>query len=107
MIAWAKETLAAAAILQDAHSARQSHGRFTRDNRNLALAILDLPSLGRQSVKFIHWQIPGRTGRPVELDLQNRVKALVCWCFERSFEVGKLHCDPSRFWSANAARKGV
>ena len=78
LIAWAKETLAAAAILQDAHSARQSHGRFTRDNRNLALAILDLPSLGRQSVKFIHWQIPGRTGRPVELDLQNRVKALVC-----------------------------
>lgn len=36
------------------------------------------PGLGIQSATFVHWQNRGETGRPVELDNLNRVKAVVC-----------------------------
>ena len=55
------------------------HGR--RDNqigRNLSLVCLSLPGVEGESARFVHWQIAGTRGRPVELDSSNRVKALVC-----------------------------
>lgn len=49
-------------------------------NRHLSLVSFKLLISGweQETARFIHWQVVKQTGRPVELDSQSRVKALVC-----------------------------
>lgn len=76
---WTKEAATSAETLSKAHSARNDFGGYLgRAVKNLALVCMNLPEVGNQQAKFVHWQNPGQSGRPVELDQQGRVKALVC-----------------------------
>ena len=88
---WRHEASMSSACLRDAYSARHSHPLC----RNLSLVVVPAPAVvvgggGDSSdamrdrsvegveARFVHWQERGSTGRPVELDKDHRVKALVC-----------------------------
>lgn len=76
---WRKEASVSSQIFQ-AHAASERQPTF---GRNLSLVCIPLPSQGTDAPKeyearFVHWQLPERLGRPVQLDKFNRVKALVC-----------------------------
>lgn len=79
MKTWADEAQKSSETLGSAYFARQHHDNFKGKGRNnLALVCMKHPGLGIQSATFVHWQNRGETGRPVELDNLNRVKAVVC-----------------------------
>lgn len=71
---WWKEASTSAAVLQDAATARET----LQTGRNPALVSVDVPGMNCLEAKFIHWQNKGESGRPIQLDQQHRVKALVC-----------------------------
>lgn len=77
LVGWVREVALASKLLKESHEARQKL-EHTGYSRNLSLVSMYLPSLGFSSARFVHWQNAGQTGRPIELDNQNRVKALVC-----------------------------
>lgn len=80
---WRKEVGLSYEILQQAQTARDARARDTlarpaSSMRNLSLVCFQMPSLGVSEARFIHWQVPWKKGRPVSLDHEGRVKALVC-----------------------------
>ena len=77
---WLEEAQLSKDVLEKAYSARTRPGAldYAGKGKNLALVVCQLPWLESKTTSIIHWQIPGRTGRPVDLDSENRVKALVC-----------------------------
>ena len=77
---WTKEACLSQQVLLEAYHARASFsapGKFI-SLRNLSLMCVDMPSLGVMEARFIHWQSAPRKGRPISLDSENRIKALVC-----------------------------
>lgn len=77
---WCVEATLAASVLERSALARLKTDYYHGQSRglNLALVCLEVPSTGGRQARFVHWQSAGQTGRPVDLDNQNRVKALVC-----------------------------
>lgn len=77
---WCVEATLAASIFERSALARLNTDYYHGQSRglNLALVCLEVPSTGGRQARFVHWQSAGQTGRPVDLDKQNRVKALVC-----------------------------
>lgn len=75
---WCKEAKLGAEIHEQASEGRKA----SKAGRNLSLVVVKLEEPGGGetdiSARFVHWQTPGTAGRPVELDHQMRVKALVC-----------------------------
>lgn len=89
---WVAECSCSIKLFESAHHARQT----VNVGRNLSLVCMPVladdarantSNTAQFNARFIHWQVPGQLGRPIELDHQNRVKALVC--------VGKLR-EPTR-----------
>ena len=80
LLAWRRAASESIAVLVDASEARLQQSAVLGKNRRLSLVHMTSPGEHdehEKSARFVHWQIPGRTGRPVNLDELNRVKALV------------------------------
>lgn len=78
---WKQEAVVAGNLLLESHNARKE----MPFSRNLSLLCIPLASMGgattdesESEARFVHWQAPGSFGRPVQLDENDRVKALVC-----------------------------
>lgn len=77
---WKREISLSHECLDHAYQAKQRMNKTNQvcAQRNLALVCYRVPTIDIQEARFVHWQIPGQTGRPISLDEHNRVKALVC-----------------------------
>ena len=79
---WKYEASMSLQSLASAAEAREN-AVLGKGNRNLSLVCVPLRSCGSDesstlTAQFVHWQEAGVSGRPVQLDAENKVKALVC-----------------------------
>ena len=80
---WKDEATRSVQVLASAAESREK-AVLGKGNRNLSLVCVPLRSRGigeeasTMTVQFVHWSEAGVSGRPVQLDADNRVKALVC-----------------------------